>query len=98
MYRRRFEGPGSFVGVLLLLLPCVAAAASQDDPQLFGAMKWRQIGPFRGGRAVAVGGVPGDPATWYFGAVSGGVWKSPNAGNTWQPVFEEQQIGLIRQS
>jgi len=95
MYRRRFEGPGSVLGVLLLLLPCVASAASQVDPQLFGAMKWRQIGPFRGGRAVAVSGVPGDPATWYFGAVAGGVWKSTNAGSTWQPVFDEQKIASI---
>src|SRR6202795_3986268 len=95
MYRRRFEGPGSVLGVLLLLLPCVASAASQVDPQLFSAMKWRQIGPFRGGRAVAVSGVPGDPATWYFGAVAGGVWKSTNAGSTWQPVFDEQKIASI---
>src|ERR1700675_3670448 len=95
MYRRRFEGPGSVLGVLLLLLPCVASAPSQVDPQLFGAMKWRQIGPFRGGRAVAVSGVPGDPATWYFGAVAGGVWKSTNAGSTWQPVFDEQKIASI---
>src|ERR1700682_3636189 len=92
MYRRRFEGPGGVLGVLLLLLPCVASAASQVDPQLFSAMKWRQIGPFRGGRAGAVSGVPGDPATWYFGAVGGGVWQSINAGSTWQPVFDEQQI------
>src|ERR1700675_899654 len=95
MYRRRFEGPGSVLGVLLLLLPCVASAASQVDPQLFSAMKWRQIGPFRGGRAVAVSGVPGDPATWYFGAVAGGVWKSTNAGSTWQPVVDEQKIASL---
>src|SRR5258707_2383205 len=92
MYRRRFEGPGSVLGLLLLLLPCVASAASQVDAQLFSAMKWRQVGPFRGGRVVAVSGVPGDPATWYFGAVAGGVWKSTNAGSSWQPVFDEQKI------
>jgi photosystem II stability/assembly factor-like uncharacterized protein len=73
----------------------VEPAASQVDPQLFAAMKWRQIGPFRGGRVVAVSGVPGDSATWYFGAVAGGVWKSTNAGNTWQPVFDDQRIASI---
>src|SRR5262245_2817005 len=65
------------------------------DSALFGAMKWRQIGPFRGGRVVAVSGVPGDPATWYFGGVAGGVWKSTNAGSTWQPVFDDQKIASI---
>src|SRR5205085_1461034 len=95
MTRCRFDGAGSALGVLLLLLPCTALAASQVDPQLFSGMKWRQVGPFRGGRVVAVSGVPGDPATWYFGAVAGGVWKSTNAGSTWQPVFDEQKIASI---
>src|SRR5438105_3752769 len=95
MTRCRFDGAGSALGVLLLLLPCAALAASQVDPQLFSGMKWRQVGPFRGGRVVAVSGVPGDPATWYFGAVAGGVWKSTNAGSTWQPVFDEQKIASI---
>src|SRR5258708_35833397 len=95
MPRCRFDGPASVLGALLLLLPCAASAASQVDPQLFSAMKWRQVGPFRGGRVVAVSGVPGDPATWYFGAVAGGVWKSTNAGNTWQPMFDDQKIASI---
>src|SRR2546429_472566 len=95
MTRCRFNGPGRVLAVLLLLLPCAALAAGQVDPQLFSGMKWRQVGPFRGGRVVAVSGVPGDPATWYFGAVAGGVWKSTNAGSTWQPVFDEQKIASI---
>src|SRR6195256_4285557 len=95
MNRCRFHGLGRVLGVLLSLLPCAASAASQVDPQLFSAMKWRQIGPFRGGRVVAVSGVPGDPATWYFGAVAGGVWKRTNAGSTWPPVFDEQKIASI---
>src|SRR5216110_2368247 len=95
MTRCRFDGPGRVLAVLLLLLPCAALAATQVDPQLFSGMKWRQVGPFRGGRVVAVSGVPGDPATWYFGAVAGGVWKSTNAGSTWQPVFDEQKIASI---
>jgi photosystem II stability/assembly factor-like uncharacterized protein len=80
---------------LVMTMCYVGPAASQVDPQLFSAMKWRQIGPFRGGRVVAVSGVPGDSATWYFGAVAGGVWKSTNAGNTWQPMFDDQRIASI---
>src|SRR5471032_3528828 len=86
-----------FAGILysLLMLVYAGSAASNANPDLFNGMKWRQIGPFRGGRVVAVSGVPGDPATWYFGAVAGGVWKSTNAGNTWQPMFDGQKIGSI---
>ncbi len=65
----------------ILLMPCLASAAGSDiNPALLQGMKWRQIGPFRGGRVVAVSGVPGDPATWYFGGVAGGVWKSTDVG------------------
>src|SRR5207237_2250744 len=46
------------------------------DEKLFSAMQWRQIGPFRGGRALAIEGVPGEPDTYYFGGVAGGVWKT----------------------
>ncbi|HZO20933.1 MAG TPA: hypothetical protein VFB37_00425, partial [Steroidobacteraceae bacterium] len=83
-------------GMLCALLMMYAGAVSaQVDSQLFSGMRWRQIGPFRGGRVVAVSGVPGDPATWYFGAVAGGVWKSSNAGDTWQAVFDGQKIASI---
>jgi photosystem II stability/assembly factor-like uncharacterized protein len=51
-------------------------------------LRWRLIGPFRGGRVVAVAGDPADPATFYFGACSGGVWKTTNAGQTWENVSD----------
>jgi photosystem II stability/assembly factor-like uncharacterized protein len=94
MSKRRVFG---FTGLLYALMMVVFAGsvASHVNPDLFSGMKWRQIGPFRGGRVVAVSGVPGDPATWYFGAVAGGIWKSTNAGNTWQPMFDEQKIASI---
>ncbi len=64
-----------------LLLALSAAALAQPVPQtLLNGLKWRLIGPFRGGRAVAVAGVPGDSATFYFGSVNGGIWKSTDAG------------------
>jgi photosystem II stability/assembly factor-like uncharacterized protein len=80
----------------ILLMPCLASAAGSDiNPALLQGMKWRQIGPFRGGRVVAVSGVPGDPATWYFGGVAGGVWKSTDVGSSWKPVFDDQKISSI---
>ena len=57
---------------MLVFVPCWRVAVAADvNPALLDGMKWRQIGPFRGGRVVAVSGVPGDPATWYFGGVAG---------------------------
>jgi len=71
-------------------------AAGQTIPnQYFGALKWRLIGPFRGGRAVAAVGVPGQPNTFYMGTVEGGVWKSTDAGLTWKPIFDNEPIASI---
>jgi photosystem II stability/assembly factor-like uncharacterized protein len=86
------------VAAIIVLLAASAphlAFGADVDPAYVGAMKWRQIGPFRGGRVVAVSGVPGDPATWYFGGVAGGVWKSTDAGASWKPVFDAQKISSI---
>jgi photosystem II stability/assembly factor-like uncharacterized protein len=58
-------------------------------------MRWRQVGPFRGGRVLAVTGVPGEPNVFYFGAASGGVWKSTDAGANWQPLFDKEPIASI---
>ena len=60
-----------------------------------GGLHWRLIGPFRGGRALAVTGVPGDPEHFYFGSVDGGVWESHNAGRTWTPIFDAEPVGSI---
>src|SRR5258707_3408548 len=46
------------------------------DEKLFSGMQWRQIGPFRGGRALAIEGVPGEPDTWYFGRAAAGAWRA----------------------
>ncbi len=80
------------ISFALLLCSFAASAASPDR---FNALRWRNIGPFRGGRVDAVSGVPGDPATFYFGSVGGGVWKTTNAGTTWMPVFDGQKIASI---
>ena len=78
----------------LLALPWSAELAAQDeapmDPGLFSAMSWRGIGPFRGGRSVASTGVASDPLTYYMGTVGGGVWKTTDAGITWDNVSDGQ--------
>jgi photosystem II stability/assembly factor-like uncharacterized protein len=92
---RRFQQSAAILA-FLSLMPCLGSAAGPDiNPALLDGMKWRQIGPFRGGRVVAVSGVTGDPATWYFGAVAGGVWKSTDVGSSWKPVFDDQKISSI---
>src|ERR1700731_2183927 len=61
--------------VCLLLLATAASAFSQYDPSLYAGLRWRLIGPFRGGRVTAVAGVPGQTAVYYIGTPGGGVWK-----------------------
>jgi photosystem II stability/assembly factor-like uncharacterized protein len=79
----------------LLVLFFSLTAFGQIDSSMINGMKWRQIGPFRGGRVLAVAGVPGDPNTYYFGAVSGGIFKSTNGGMTWIPVFDHESTSSI---
>jgi hypothetical protein len=69
--------------------------AQQYDSNLYSGLRWRMIGPFRAGRVNAVSGVVGQPETFYFGSVGGGVWKTNNAGRTWKPVFDSQSAASI---
>src|SRR5437868_2759198 len=58
-------------------------------------MKYRTIGPFRGGRSLTAAGIPGDPTTYYFGSTGGGVWKSTDGAMTWTPLFDKEGVGSI---
>ncbi|MGB7469986.1 MAG: hypothetical protein WBW58_11530, partial [Candidatus Acidiferrum sp.] len=80
------------VSLVLFGLVCSAVRAQTLDENALKAMKWRQVGPFRGGRALAVAGVAGDPDTYYFGSVAGGVWKTTNGGLTWTPMTDKTGI------
>src|SRR6266852_2903813 len=73
----------------------VPAAEAYDAKALGAAMRWRSIGPFRGGRTKAITGVPGNPNVFYIGAVNGGVWKTTDFGRTWTPIFDDQPTGSI---
>jgi photosystem II stability/assembly factor-like uncharacterized protein len=80
---------------LIAVLSLAPQARGQYSQNLFGGMRWRLIGPFRGGRALAVTGAPGEPTTFYFGAVGGGVWKTTNSGRTWEPIFDAEPIASV---
>ena len=83
---------------LLLAVPSAGAHAQTVPTQSYSSMHWRLVGPFRAGRSIAAAGVPGNPYVFYFGGVDGGMWKTENAGVTWQPISDGQvgpSIGAI---
>ncbi|HXN99306.1 MAG TPA: hypothetical protein VN881_09560 [Candidatus Acidoferrales bacterium] len=93
-FLRFLIGLGVMAAAFHFLQP-TALAQEQFPPNLYSGLQWRLIGPFRGGRSNAVTGVPGQPSTFYFGSVGGGVWKSENSGRTWTPVFDSQPVPSI---
>lgn len=82
--------------------PATATSSSRGiipNPALFQGLQWRCIGPFRGGRSVAVCGVPQQPQIYYMGSTGGGLWKTEDAGITWfnisDPFFQSGSVGAI---
>ena len=89
---------------ILLLCLCIASATAQTTPAddyntIFKPLKWRSIGPFRGGRSVAGTGVVGDPKTYYMGTTGGGLWKTDDMGVSWRNIsdgyFKTGSVGAI---
>ncbi|HEX4310227.1 MAG TPA: hypothetical protein VHZ25_09385 [Acidobacteriaceae bacterium] len=85
-----------FVCVLCVFLACGTLLAQRRNRGGSGAdFGFRFLGPINGNRVAAIAGVPGDPSTWYAGAASGGVWKSSDGGNRWNPIFDDEPVAAI---
>jgi photosystem II stability/assembly factor-like uncharacterized protein len=87
---------GKWIALSVLVLSSTfTARAQQFDNRMYAEMRWRCIGPFRGGRTVAITGVPKQPNVFYMAAVNGGIWKTYDFGRTWNPIFDEQDTGSV---
>ena len=91
-----------FVPQLLLLIPVILASlrssslpAQPIDASLISDLRWRSIGPFRAGWATCTEGIPDQPDTFYVGTVGGGVWKTDDAGRSWNPLFDHESAAAI---
>ena len=94
----RFAFAAVLVCASALLIFGGSLGRAQSEPgvtKVFKGMEWRLIGPFRGGRVEAVTGVPDDSFTYYMGAVGGGVWKTTDAGLTWDPLWNKGSVSSI---
>jgi len=80
---------GMFASIFVWAISISTSLATDTvDPKLISAMEWRLVGPFRGGRVTTVAGVPDNPQLYYMGATGGGVWKTENAGLTWENISD----------
>lgn len=80
------------LGATVAFAMIVQSLTAQPRNDLAGALRWRSIGPYRGGRVTAVAGIASQPMVYYMGATGGGVWKTDDAGVTWHNVSD----GLVR--
>jgi photosystem II stability/assembly factor-like uncharacterized protein len=91
--------PKSFLVSILLIIFLIFSSKtimSQSIPlNTYSGMKWRLVGPYRAGWATMAAGIPDEPNTFYFGGAGGGIWKSDDAGRTWQPLMQHQQSSSI---
>src|SRR2546421_10862852 len=99
---RRGRGFGShmpalrfFVCGLTILIVAIAPCARSANAGFDGALRWRNVGPFRGGRTRAIAGVPSQPNVFYMAQMNGGVFKTTDYGRPWQPIFDDQPTGSV---
>ncbi len=82
------------------ILASAFTATAQINPDLYAGLKWRNLGPFHGGRIASVTGVIGQPGVFYAGMPLGGIWKTTSAGVTWFPIFDQEKsvdsVGAIQ--
>jgi photosystem II stability/assembly factor-like uncharacterized protein len=84
------------VGVCLLIGAAAPVTFAQHvEPALYGGMRWRMIGPYRGGRTKAASGVPSQPNVFYIAPSNGGVWKTTDYGRVWTAIFDDQPTGSV---
>ena len=100
MFANTRIGNSFIAAVAGILAACfvISPAFAQEavNPDLFSSLKWREIGPWRGGRVTAVTGVPDNPRLYYMGATGGGVWKTVNAGISWENISDDHfNVGTI---
>ena len=92
----KFLPPLCSLWISLLFLATTFPSFGQSyDESLYGALEYRLLGPFRGGRSAAVTGVPNKPNLFYFGATGGGVWRTQNGGRTWENISDGYFGGSI---
>src|SRR5215468_7116671 len=82
-------------GSLLLVLCSVLLPGQTFSPASYSGLRWRDIGPYRGGRTVGAAGIAAQPNVFYIGVNNGGVWKTDDFGRTWKPLFDDQPTGSI---
>src|SRR5688572_30257688 len=78
----------TLAGVLALQPAGTAQSSGTVDPSLYSGMRWRSVGPARGGRSLAVGGSESRPLEYWFGATGGGAWKTTDGGSNWAPMTD----------
>ncbi len=83
------------LATLAFLGLCLAPAVQAMPQSLYQGLHWRFIGPYRGGRVLAVSGVPDEPETYYFGSVDGGIFKTTDGGTVWHPLFQHEPVSSI---